>query len=126
MDARLRRVNKEIAGACTHPHLPTSRPAVWLKRGGRRADCKNDKSSRVTIDLVDDNPFHLIGAFDGPEDTPYQGGRFQVVRPATLPSAHSRTISHHPASSLASSPIFVPSVSSVNPPAVRCATLRTS
>ncbi|KAI0686998.1 ubiquitin-conjugating enzyme/RWD-like protein [Earliella scabrosa] len=54
MDARLRRVNKEIA------------------------DCKNDKSSRVTIDLVDDNPFHLIGAFDGPEDTPYQGGRFQV------------------------------------------------
>ena len=79
-----------------HPPLPTSRPAVWLKRGGRRADCKNDKSSRVTIDLVDDNPFHLIGAFDGPEDTPYQGGRFQVVRPATLPSAHSRTISHHP------------------------------
>ncbi|KAI0738871.1 ubiquitin-conjugating enzyme/RWD-like protein [Daedaleopsis nitida] len=54
MDARLRRVNKEIA------------------------DCKNDKSSRVTIDLVDDSPFHLIGAFDGPEDTPYQGGRFQV------------------------------------------------
>ncbi|CDO72271.1 hypothetical protein BN946_scf184970.g123 [Trametes cinnabarina] len=54
MDARLRRVNKEIA------------------------DCKNDKSSKITIDLVDDNPFHLIGAFDGPEDTPYEGGRFQV------------------------------------------------
>ncbi|KAI0629968.1 ubiquitin-conjugating enzyme/RWD-like protein [Trametes polyzona] len=54
MDARLRRVNKEIA------------------------DCKNDKASKITIDLVDDNPFHLIGAFDGPEDTPYEGGRFQV------------------------------------------------
>ncbi|KAI0671218.1 ubiquitin-conjugating enzyme/RWD-like protein [Trametes maxima] len=54
MDARLRRVNKEIA------------------------DCKNDKSSKIAIDLVDDNPFHLIGSFDGPEDTPYDGGRFQV------------------------------------------------
>ncbi|EIW52360.1 E2 ubiquitin-conjugating protein UBC1 [Trametes versicolor FP-101664 SS1] len=54
MDARLRRVNKEIA------------------------DCKNDKSSKITIDLVDDSPFHLIGGFDGPEDTPYEGGRFQV------------------------------------------------
>ncbi|OSC98217.1 hypothetical protein PYCCODRAFT_1375679 [Trametes coccinea BRFM310] len=54
MDARLRRVNKEIA------------------------DCKNDKASKITIDLIDDNPFHLIGAFDGPEGTPYEGGRFQV------------------------------------------------
>ncbi|KAI9065964.1 hypothetical protein FKP32DRAFT_1566790 [Trametes sanguinea] len=54
MDARLRRVNKEIA------------------------DCKNDKASKITIDLVEDNPFHLIGAFDGPEGTPYEGGRFQV------------------------------------------------
>ncbi|KAI0775591.1 ubiquitin-conjugating enzyme/RWD-like protein [Trametes elegans] len=54
MDARLRRVNKEIA------------------------DCKNDKSSKVAIELVDDSPFHLIGSFDGPEGTPYEGGRFQV------------------------------------------------
>ncbi|EJD37495.1 hypothetical protein AURDEDRAFT_116792 [Auricularia subglabra TFB-10046 SS5] len=62
-DARLRRVNKEIA------------------------DCKNDKSSRISIDLVDDSPFHLIGAFDGPEGTPYDGGRFQVdiVVPPTYP-----------------------------------------
>lgn len=34
----------------------------------------------MTIDLVDNSPFHLIGAFDGPEGTPYEGGRFQVVR----------------------------------------------
>ncbi|KZV86660.1 hypothetical protein EXIGLDRAFT_724541 [Exidia glandulosa HHB12029] len=63
MDARLRRVNKEIA------------------------DCKNDKASKITIDLVDDSPFHLIGAFDGPEGTPYEGGRFQVdiVVPPTYP-----------------------------------------
>ncbi|EIM86256.1 uncharacterized protein STEHIDRAFT_98645 [Stereum hirsutum FP-91666 SS1] len=54
MDARLRRVNKEIA------------------------DCKNDKSSKIDLELVDNSPFHLIGSFDGPEDTPYQGGHFQV------------------------------------------------
>ncbi|KAI0917678.1 hypothetical protein AcW2_007754 [Taiwanofungus camphoratus] len=54
MDARLRRLNKEIA------------------------DCKNDRSSRITIDLVDNSPYHLIGAFDGPEGTPYEGGHFQV------------------------------------------------
>ena len=44
-----------------------------------RADCKNDKTSKVTIDLVDNSPYHLIGAFDGPEDTPYEGGHYQVV-----------------------------------------------
>ncbi|KAF7320685.1 Ubiquitin-conjugating enzyme E2-24 kDa [Mycena chlorophos] len=54
MDARLRRVNKEIA------------------------DCKNDKTSNITIDLIDNSPFHLRGSFPGPEDTPYQGGVFQV------------------------------------------------
>ncbi|KAH9948275.1 ubiquitin-conjugating enzyme/RWD-like protein [Amylocystis lapponica] len=54
MDARLRRVNKEIA------------------------DCKNDRSSQISIELVDNSPFHLIGSFEGPEDTPYAGGHFQV------------------------------------------------
>ncbi|GAB1525628.1 ubiquitin-conjugating enzyme [Rhizoctonia solani] len=54
MDARLRRVNKEIA------------------------DCKNDKASKISIELIDDNPFHLCGSFPGPEDTPYQGGTYQV------------------------------------------------
>ncbi|KAG8908397.1 hypothetical protein FRB99_006602 [Tulasnella sp. 403] len=54
MDARLRRVNKEIA------------------------DCKKDSLSNISIELVDDNPFHLIGSFPGPQDTPYEGGRFSV------------------------------------------------
>ncbi|GJE92516.1 ubiquitin-conjugating enzyme E2 [Phanerochaete sordida] len=63
MDARLRRVNKEIA------------------------DCKNDKASKVAIDLVDNSPYHLIGSFDGPEDTPYEGGHFKVdiVIPESYP-----------------------------------------
>lgn len=43
-------------------------------------DCKNDQSSNIAIDLVDNSPFHLIGSFDGPEGTPYEGGHFQVVR----------------------------------------------
>ncbi|KAJ3472967.1 hypothetical protein NLI96_g13183 [Meripilus lineatus] len=56
MDARLRRVNKEIA------------------------DCKNDKTSQIKVDLFDSSPFHLKGSFNGPEDTPYEGGHFEVVR----------------------------------------------
>ncbi|KAG6896593.1 hypothetical protein C0992_007251 [Termitomyces sp. T32_za158] len=54
MDARLRRVNKEIS------------------------DCKNDKTSNIKIDLIDDNPFHLKGSFPGPDGTPYEGGTFEV------------------------------------------------
>ncbi|KAF5371650.1 hypothetical protein D9758_003499 [Tetrapyrgos nigripes] len=54
MDARLRRVNKEIA------------------------DCKNDKTSNITLELIDDSPFHLKGSFPGPEDTAYEGGHFEV------------------------------------------------
>jgi len=53
-DARLRRVQKEIL------------------------DCKNDKVSKIAIDLIDDSPFHLKGSFDGPEGTPYEGGRYEV------------------------------------------------
>ncbi|KAF5314978.1 hypothetical protein D9619_007555 [Psilocybe cf. subviscida] len=63
MDARLRRVNKEIS------------------------DCKNDKTSNIKIELMDESPFHLKGSFPGPEDTPYQGGNFEVdiVIPESYP-----------------------------------------
>ncbi|GJJ15357.1 hypothetical protein Clacol_009633 [Clathrus columnatus] len=63
MDARLRRVNKEIA------------------------DCKNDKTSNITITLIDDSPFHLKGTFPGPEGTPYEGGIYDVdiVIPESYP-----------------------------------------
>ncbi|EPQ26265.1 uncharacterized protein PFL1_06200 [Pseudozyma flocculosa PF-1] len=53
-DARLRRVTKEIN------------------------DCKNDKSSGVDVVMVDESPYHLIGTFPGPENSPYDGGMFDV------------------------------------------------
>jgi hypothetical protein len=45
----------------------------------RYQDCKNDKTSNISLELVDNSPFHLKGSFPGPEDTPYQGGHFEVV-----------------------------------------------
>ncbi|OCF56608.1 ubiquitin-conjugating enzyme (huntingtin interacting protein 2) [Kwoniella mangroviensis CBS 10435] len=53
-DARLRRVQKEIK------------------------DCAKDKTSNISIDMIDESPFHLIGAFPGPPDTPYEGGYYEV------------------------------------------------
>ena len=43
-------------------------------------DCKNDKTSQIKIELIDESPFHLKGSFPGPEGTPYEGGNFEVVR----------------------------------------------
>lgn len=56
-------------------------------------DCKNDKSSKINIDLIDNSPFHLRGSFDGPQDTPYSGGHFEVVR--HLPHPHPRPLLCH-------------------------------
>lgn len=42
-------------------------------------DCKNDKTSLIKIELVDESPFHLKGSFPGPDGTPYEGGKFEVV-----------------------------------------------
>lgn len=72
MDARLRRVNKEIAGK--HIRIYPEIGEVILI-----ADCKNDKTSNITIELIDESPFHLKGSFPGPEGTPYEGGHFEVV-----------------------------------------------
>ena len=41
---------------------------------------KNDKSSQIKIDLIEESPFHLKGSFPGPQGTPYEGGHFEVVR----------------------------------------------
>ena len=70
-------------------------PQLLRRRNAHyHSDCKNDKTSKVTIDLVDNSPYHLIGAFDGPEGTPYEGGHFEVVRARTR-SPHTR-IGHSP------------------------------
>jgi hypothetical protein len=74
MDARLRRVNKEITGMFN--------PISWsdISSAKKLQDCKNDKSSQIKIDLIDESPFHLKGSFPGPQETPYEGGHFEVVR----------------------------------------------
>jgi len=62
-EARLRRIQKEIS------------------------DCQKDKLTRITLLPIDSSPFHLLGAFDGPEGTPYEGGRYEVdiVVPESYP-----------------------------------------
>ncbi|CAG7853333.1 Ubiquitin-conjugating enzyme E2 1; AltName: Full=E2 ubiquitin-conjugating enzyme 1; AltName: Full=Ubiquitin carrier protein; AltName: Full=Ubiquitin-conjugating enzyme E2-24 kDa; AltName: Full=Ubiquitin-protein ligase [Serendipita indica DSM 11827] len=63
MDAKLRRLQKEIA------------------------DLRADTASKITIELVDDSLLHLLGTFIGPPDTPYEGGTYEVdiVIPQTYP-----------------------------------------
>ena len=78
MDARLRRVNKEITGTSS-PWNPKPTPAGVNTMTWHVPDCKNDKTSNVQIELIDNSPFHLKGSFQGPEGTPYEGGRFDVV-----------------------------------------------
>jgi len=41
-------------------------------------DCENDKAANLQIELIDNSPFHLKGTSQGPEGTPYEGGRFDV------------------------------------------------
>jgi len=50
-------------------------------------DCRNDKTSNISIEMIDDNPYHLKGIFFGPEETPYEGGRYEVdiVVPESYP-----------------------------------------
>lgn len=78
MDARLRRVNKEITGTSS-PRNPKPTSAGVNTMTWHVPDCKNDKTSNVQIELIDNSPFHLKGSFQGPEGTPYEGGRFDVV-----------------------------------------------
>jgi len=63
MDARLRRLQKEVQ------------------------DLRSDATSQITVELVDESYLHLIGAFVGPPDTPYQGGTYEVdiVIPQSYP-----------------------------------------
>lgn len=91
MDARLRRVNKEIAGRVYSDYCTVHRVLIVSRFVNLNVfdwpwynnvyitDCKSDKTSNINIDLVDNSPFHLKGSFLGPEGTPYEGGHFAVV-----------------------------------------------
>jgi len=59
-------------------YLPSDRCGQFLVACGW-ADLKNDKASNITVDLAGESLTHLIGTFIGPEDTPYQGGTYEVV-----------------------------------------------
>ncbi|EIM21606.1 ubiquitin-conjugating enzyme e2-24 kda [Wallemia mellicola CBS 633.66] len=41
-------------------------------------DCQVKDNSGITVEMVDDNPYHLVGYFKGPDDTPYEDGDFHV------------------------------------------------
>ncbi|CED84954.1 ubiquitin-conjugating enzyme e2-24 kda [Phaffia rhodozyma] len=53
-DARLRRITKEIS------------------------ELQKDKTLQITVTMIDESPFHLLGTFIGPPDTPYEGGQYEV------------------------------------------------
>ncbi|KAI0270979.1 ubiquitin-conjugating enzyme/RWD-like protein [Russula aff. rugulosa BPL654] len=54
-DLRLRRVTKEIAH-CNDTY----------------------KTDNISVELMDNSPFHLRGSFRGPQDGLYEGGNFEV------------------------------------------------
>jgi ubiquitin-conjugating enzyme (huntingtin interacting protein 2) len=41
-------------------------------------DLNNDKLSNIKVDIVEDDLTHLKGHFNGPPDTPYEGGKFTI------------------------------------------------
>lgn len=41
-------------------------------------DCQKQDSSNLQVEIVGDALNHLIGTFEGPSETPYAGGHFQV------------------------------------------------
>lgn len=53
---------------------------LYLEPSSYEIDCQNDKSSNIQIEQINDDLFHLKGTFMGPEGTPYEGGRYEVVR----------------------------------------------
>jgi len=67
-DPRLRRINKEIR------------------------DIELDKNCSIEISPVAESPFHLVGTFPGPENSPYEGGVFDVVSRSSLCSELTRHV----------------------------------
>ncbi|WFD42315.1 E2 ubiquitin-conjugating enzyme [Malassezia psittaci] len=42
------------------------------------AACERDPSDEITVKMVDESPFHLIGTFPGPKNSPFEEGLFKV------------------------------------------------
>ncbi|KAL4400140.1 Ubiquitin-conjugating enzyme E2 1 [Malassezia pachydermatis] len=40
--------------------------------------CEKDPDDEITVKMVDESPFHLIGTFPGPENSPFEKGLFKV------------------------------------------------
>ncbi|WFD29414.1 E2 ubiquitin-conjugating enzyme [Malassezia sp. CBS 17886] len=50
-----------------------------LKRVAKEiAVCANDNDDDIQVHMVDDSPFHLLGTFPGPENSPFEEGLFRV------------------------------------------------
>ncbi|KAJ3160855.1 hypothetical protein HDU86_008215 [Geranomyces michiganensis] len=48
---------------------------------------RQDPSAHLTVEVIDDNLCHLLGTIQGPANSPYAGGTFQldIVLPSTYP-----------------------------------------
>ena len=80
MSARLRRINKEIARA-SEVQVSSFAVPVWLVYVLLMVQgCINDyKTDNIGVKVMDDSPFHVRGFFQGPQDSPYEGGTFELV-----------------------------------------------
>ena len=47
--------------------------------------CNSDSTANINIELINDSPFHLLGSFEGPQNSPYEGGYLEVVRFTDFP-----------------------------------------
>ncbi|KAJ3153950.1 hypothetical protein HDU89_008817 [Geranomyces variabilis] len=68
---------------------------------------RQDSSANLTVEVVDDNLCHLLGTLQGPANSPYAGGTFQldIVLPTTYPFV--------PPKMRFITPVYHPNVSSV-------------
>lgn len=51
-------------------------------------------TTNINIEPFDDSPFHLRSSFQGPHDSPYEGGHFEVVSSTGFSPRASLSISH--------------------------------
>jgi hypothetical protein len=83
-DIRLRRVTKEIARALRFSFFFRGSRLISLCT---HQGCNDGyKTENISVELMDDSPFHLRGFFQGPQGSPYEGGNFEVVSSTVIVS----------------------------------------